>query len=257
MKVLVRCMDYQKIADDFAPETAGDKSGKFIYAVSLSKSGYALESAALFTDLKRDKTAGAGFKSAVKMNLGVAADKAGLKNIAADCFKEVNSAGLTAPVDMKEYRSYYKYVLEPGRGIPDLNGAKLQSVRINGRNALQVRPLGPKWSIGESGCINSNWEGYEYFVFEVYNPGKKDIVLDIYLRPYKNDPYTGMFRSTMSARPGYTKLEVDLREAMTIEGKKIDFKNPVFQWFVTQNSGESPEVFYVNNFRLEKETPAP
>ncbi|MEI7904792.1 MAG: hypothetical protein WCI43_05185 [Candidatus Firestonebacteria bacterium] len=251
IKALARCLDYQKIVEDFNQEQFESSSGKFIYAVSLSKSGYPLQSAAAFSELKYSEKTDDSFKTAVKMNLGVAADRVGFKDIAAGCFKEINTAGLAAPVDMKEYVSYVKYVIDSGSVPPIVSGAKSRAKRINGRSSVQIRPSGTVWSFGESLCLNNTWDGYDYFVFDVYNPGSNDLVMNVYVKPNNNGREGKLFRSTIAARPGYSTLEVDLRDVFSMSGSKMDFGKPISQWFIEQY-GKTPKVFYVNNFRLEK-----
>ncbi len=123
--------------------------------------------------------------------------------------------------------------------------------RINGRSSVQIRPSGTVWSFGESLCLNNTWDGYDYFVFDVYNPGSNDLVMNVYVKPNNNGREGKLFRSTIAARPGYSTLEVDLRDVFSMSGSKMDFGKPISQWFIEQY-GKTPKVFYVNNFRLEK-----
>jgi hypothetical protein len=107
--------------------------------------------------------------------------------------------------------------------------------------------------------VNNVWTGYDSFKFDVFNPNPRDLIFNVMVRPHYNDNYSGIFMFSVAARPGYSAVEVDLNNAMTNNAGTVNWKKPVYQWcFVYGSGGSNPkDVFYVNNFRLEKEAVTP
>ena len=263
LKALVKSLDYLQVVKTAEKEGAKTRDGKFLVGVSLSRSGYGLKSALVFNELKnenenkRGKDMDKKFEAAVRMNLGVAAEKAGVRSVAAGCFNELNSSGMTSPVDMSAYGSYVRYVLEPGSRPPNIVNAASARVQLDGKEMIRVQPHGEKWSVGEAFAAVNQWKEYDAFCFDAFNPGKKVLLVDFRVRAKPGDGGGRVFLYSTGIRPGYSKVAIDLRDATYINGDPVRWSKNVHEWVLTQNKlGKTPEVFYMSNFRLERARPA-
>ncbi|GEM_PF-3741565 len=263
LKALVKSLDYLEVVKTAGKGGTKTRDGRFIVGVSLSKSGYGLESALVFNELKNenvkknDKKNDKKFEAAVKMNLGVAAEKSGVRSVAAGCFKEVNSSGITSPVDISAYGNYVRYVLEPWSRPPNIVNAGSARVQLGGKEMIRVQPHGAKWAVGEDFAAVNMWKTYDTFSFDVYNPGKKVLIFDFRVRALPDAGKGKIFLYTAGVRSGYSSVAIDLRGATSLTGESYRWDRNVHEWYFTQNKFSiTPEVFYVNNFRLEKSQPA-
>ena len=259
LKALVKSLNYLEVVKTAGTAGTRTRDGRFIVGVSLSKSGYGLESALVFNELKNEngKKNDKKFEAAVKMNLGVAAEKSGVRSVAAGCFNELNSSGITSPVNISSFGSYVRYVLEPASRPPNIVNAASARVQLGGKEMIRVQPHGGKWSIGEDFAAVNMWKIYDRFSFDVYNPGKKVLLFDFRVRALPDGGKGKIFLYTVGVRPGYSSVAIDLRDATSMTGEPYRWDRNVHEWYFTQNKFSiTPEVFYVNNFRLEKSQPS-
>ena len=263
LKALVKSLDYLQVVKTAEKEGVKTRDGKFLVGVSLSKAGYGLKSALVFNELKNEsENERAGkqdkkFAAAVRMNLGVAAEKAGVRSVAANSFNEYNSSGLTSPVNLSSYGIYVKYVLEPGSRPPNIVNAASARVQLDGKDMIRVQPHGEKWSVGEDFAEVKQWKEYDTFCFDAYNPGKNVLLFDFRVRAKTGNVKGRTFNYSLGVKPGTSRVAIDLREATYLNGEPVRWNNNVHEWVLRQNVfGKTPEVFYVSNFRLEKTRPA-
>ena len=259
LKALVKSLNYLEVVKTAGKGGAKTRDGRFIVGVSLSKSGYGLESALVFNELKNEneKKKDKKFEAAVKMNLGVAAEKSGVRSVAAGCFNELNSSGITSPVDIRAYGSYVRYVLEPWSRPPNIVNAGSARVQLGGKEMIRVQPHGAKWAVGENFAAVNAWKTYDTFSFDVYNPEKKVLLFDFRVRGLLDSGRGNIFLYTAGVRPGYSSVAIDLRGATSMTGEPYRWDRNVHEWYFTQNKfSVTPAAFYVNNFRLEKSKPS-
>ncbi len=263
LKSLVKSLDYLQVVKTAEKEGAKTRDGKFLVGVSLSKAGYGLKSALVFNELKNESENGSDgkqdkkFAAAVRMNLGVAAEKAGVRSVAANSFNEFNSSGLTSPVNLSSYGIYVKYVLEPGSRPPNIVNAASARVQLDGKEMIRVQPHGEKWSVGEAFAEVKLWKEYDTFCFDAYNPGKNVLIFDFRVRAKTGDIKGRTFKYSIGVKPGASRVAIDLREATYVNGEPVRWNCNVHEWVLKQNIfGKTPEVFYVSNFRLERTRPA-
>ena len=104
------------------------------------------------------------------------------------------------------------------------------------------------WYVGEYGSVKRGvWDGYEYLRFDVFNPTKEMLPLNITIRQgsLKLD-------SPIVARPGQSTLELQIAGLTDNKGAAFDLTTKLKAWNINQYGAvKAKSVLFISNIRLE------
>ena len=145
----------------------------------------------------------------------------------------------------------------PGAPSAYCRGARAEIVKdpqfADGKTALRIDIRSDTWQLGMKGIDprRSVWDGYDYFTFDVYNPGKdmNDLVWMIGGPGVKTRD--GAWYKEMLLRPGRNRVEIEL------SGAPVDWTQALSQWELSQfqMSTSDGATLCLTNFRLVKGDP--
>ena len=100
---------------------------------------------------------------------------------------------------------------------------------------------------GEYAPKKANWDGYDVVRFDYFNEGKNPQALIFTIKP-KGATYPTRMDASFIARPGKGSVEIEIAGACGNGGTPIDWKTPLYQWYV---NGPLSSAIHFGNITLE------
>jgi hypothetical protein len=156
-------------------------------------------------------------------------------------------------VNIASAKKMYVVNVDKGEMPNDISGWEVtlseEYATTKGGLMLKVSSKGEGGWMGEYNPKRGIWDGYDYFVFNAYNPGKDPVSINLTIKPTPNCTYNDRFDQPIVLRPGKNKVEVPLAGATTNGGGAINWKNKISQW----NINGSIKELYIGSFMLMTE----
>src|SRR5579862_1315972 len=157
-------------------------------------------------------------------------------------------AGFEDPTDLAEWRT---------------QAASIQRVEKNatqGRYALQLTLLAgeyPGLRLPRGSPLLAGWEGYDFARLDVFNPQPQPILLTVRVDDLQSINFASRCNEDFMMRPGQNTIELPLRRLQTSDHKRNLNVSHLKQLTIFASNIESPVVFFLDNFRLEKTSSQP
>jgi len=164
-------------------------------------------------------------------------------------------------VSIASAKKMYVVNVDKGEMPNDISGCEVNLTEDNattkGGLMLKLKIVASKkesWWVGEYNPKRGIWDGYDYFVFDAYNPENNPISLEFIVKPVRGVSYKDRFDQSIVLRPGKNRVEISIAGATTNGGGAIDWKKKIAQWNIGEGQSSKPgRIIYVGNFRLETE----
>jgi hypothetical protein len=161
-------------------------------------------------------------------------------------------------VSIASAKKMYVVNVDKGEMPNDISGCEVTLTEDNAttKGGLMLKIVSSKesWWVGEQNPKRGRWDGYDYFVFDAYNPEKNPISLVFTVKPVSGASYNERFNQSIVLRPGKNRVEISIAGATTNGGDAINWKKKIAQWNISEYQSSKPgRTIYVGNFRLETE----